>query len=88
MADINIPISESKKEIHKKMIEAVAQAKGDLQGTDEEGTFEIPIALGTIKGKYWIKDGNLEVDVTDKPFLVSKKMIKQALTDFLEKSNN
>lgn len=86
MADIRIPISESKSKIHEKMVKAVADAKGELTGNSEQGSFEIPVAIGTIKGHYAIADGEIVVDVTQKPMLVSKRMIQEALEDFLNQA--
>lgn len=84
MADFKIPIAASRTSIFAKMKAAVEEAKGELSGNEEHGSFRIPIALGTIEGQFSITNEVLEVTVTKKPMLVSRKMIKQALEDFLE----
>ncbi len=86
MADITIPLQEEKNSIHKKMTKAVAKAKGKLEGNEDNGNFEIPVAVGTIKGEYTINEDALEVKVTKKPMLVSNKMIQEALEKFLTSS--
>jgi hypothetical protein len=68
---------------------ARAQAKlgrhGTCQGTPEEGSFRGSTPIGRFSGHYRSLDGSgiLEVELTEKPWLISASWIEHELRRFL-----
>jgi hypothetical protein len=57
---------------------------GKFEGDSEHGFFGGRSAFGTIKGEYIsISDNELEIIITDKPFIVPYKMIEYRVREYL-----
>jgi len=70
--------------MYQKMKNAVLKAKGTFEGTTENGSFSIPIAIGKISGNYKLLENGIEVDITKKPFFLSTKKIKEELENYIK----
>ena len=84
MATIEISVETSRDSTYNRMKSAVQGAKGEFNGDSSAGSFEIPIKVGRIKGDYTLFDDKIVVDIRKKPFIVSNKMIEDALYKFME----
>ena len=84
MASFEIEVNTSKSSTYERMKTAVAQANGEFSGDENSGSFEIPVAVGRISGNYELHENRIAVDIRKKPFLVSMRMIEDALTGFIE----
>lgn len=68
---------------------AITEKSGRFNGDTSKGTFSLDTPIGDIHGSYLILSSpgspttNLEVTITDKPFLVSMKKIENTITEFL-----
>ena len=82
---IAIPIAEvkNKKELMEKARTALEKNNGKLTGDEHEGTFDLPIVIGHIKGNYTIDENTFHLEITHKPLLVSCKRIETELTKHL-----
>jgi len=85
MGKIKLDLDGNVEELFSKMKQAVSDVDGELQGDENTGSFVIPVAIGKIEGTYILTEEGMEIDVTKKPFLVSNKMIKEKLEEFLSK---
>ncbi len=83
MSDFQIPIHEDQSLVFEKMKEAIKQQDGELNGDHEKGSFIIPIAIGKVEGEYVINHDSIAINVTKKPMIVSKNMIKEAIQKFM-----
>ena len=68
---------------------AITEKGGRFNGDTSKGTFSLDTPIGDIQGSYLIlsnpgtPETNIEVTITDKPFLVSMKKIENTITEFL-----
>jgi len=63
---------------------AVKANGGSFSWDGVTGQLSVPSPLGTIKGNcQLVADREIEVDITDKPFLVSEKTIKSKIEEYL-----
>ena len=84
-SNFTIPLQKDVEETFNQMKSAVANAEGEFEGDKKEGNFSIPITLGKIEGSYKMRDGELEVNITKKPFFLSVKKLKEELKGFMLK---
>ncbi len=70
-------------EILEKAKQTVESQNGTFTGDDKEGKFNISVFGNTVIGAYTVIDQNLNIDITEKPFLVSCNMIESFLTSKL-----
>jgi hypothetical protein len=62
----------------------IAGNGGNFEGNTEHGCFDGRSALGAIKGEYIsISKNEIEIVITDKPFIVPYKMIECRVREFL-----
>ena len=78
-----IPIKSSLANINSSASIAITEASGTFTPTESGGTFVVPTFLGSIAGKFTLLAGNLNVTITDKPWLVSCGRIETELTSYL-----
>jgi hypothetical protein len=62
---------------------AIEKADGKLNGDDERGDFVVPTPAGKVTGTYAVAGQALEVDITDKPFIVPASTIEGQVRKFL-----
>jgi len=56
--------------------------KGDFQGDEQSGTFQLDI-MGKIVGKYQITGDQVHIEILEKPFLIGSGIINQTIKDYL-----
>jgi hypothetical protein len=60
---------------------------GTFAGDNSKGTFLIPTPLGSLSGNYSINVNQIKIEITEKPFVVSCKIIEQKLDEYLQSDN-
>ena len=63
---------------------AIENNGGDFTPTENGGSFDIPVPMGSIQGNFTWYEGIAQVDITGKPFFVSCDMIQSKLTEYLQ----
>lgn len=82
MADCNfsIPFSGDPKQVLNKARGAVQAQGGTLTGDDSNGQFQLSVFGSTIAGQYAVVGNELQVQITDKPFMVPCSTIESFLS--------
>lgn len=65
--------------IYSRAQNAIRSAGGTLEGNTETGTFNLPVFGSAIVGRYRTTPEAIEIEITDKPFLVTCGLIQQQL---------
>ncbi len=63
--------------------ETVESQSGSFTGDDTKGNFDVSVFGNTIVGSYVVEGNVLNIDITDKPFMVPCSMIESFLTSKL-----
>ena len=77
--NFSIPISGSPEQVLNKARSAVQGQGGTFTGDTTNGNFKVTVFGNTIAGTYNVLGENLNIDITDKPFLISCGMIENYL---------
>jgi len=80
----DISFTQSPKEVLAGAKSAIKGAKGHLEGDTSSGTFNVPVGIGDIEGKYTIAGSVIKIEIVKKPLLVSNKAIEKKLRSYLE----
>ena len=85
MADCNfsIPFSGGASNIIGKARKAVQGQGGNLTGDDNSGQFNVSVFGSTIAGNYTIAGNEMQIQVTDKPFMIPCSTIESYLKNHL-----
>ena len=85
MAACNFSVNFTKPvgEILAKAKETVESQEGNFNGDDTKGNFDVTVFGNTIIGAYTVEGNVLNIDITDKPFMVPCSMIESFLTSKL-----
>ena len=78
--NFSIPFTKPVEEILAKAKETVESQQGTFTGDSTKGNFDITVFGNTIVGKYVVEGNVLNIDITDKPFMVPCSMIESFLT--------
>ena len=81
MSSCNFTISFTKSvtEILAKAKKTVEAQGGNFTGNESTGNFDVSIFGNTVIGSYLFNGSQLNIDITDKPFLVPCNMIEKFL---------
>ena len=81
MSACNFTITFSKpvEEILAKAKKTVESQGGEFTGDTASGNFNVSVFGNTVVGAYSVDGNNLNIDITDKPFLVPCNMIESFL---------
>lgn len=74
--NFNIPISGSAQQVLNRARTAVQGQGGNFTGDETSGNFNVSVFGSTIKGSYTVVGNELNITITDKPFLVPCKTIE------------
>ena len=77
--NFSIPFSSSPEDVLKKARSAVQGQGGTFTGDTNNGDFKVSVFGNTIAGGYTVAGQQLNIVITDKPFLVSCGMIESYL---------
>jgi len=62
---------------------AIEKAGGKFNGDHDKGDFSVATPAGTVKGTYTVAGQDLQVQITDKPFIVPGSTIEAQVRKFL-----
>lgn len=74
--NFTIPFSKPVDEILAKAKKTVESQDGTFTGDTSSGHFNVSVFGNTVVGSYSVEGQNLNIDITDKPFLVPCNMIE------------
>ena len=77
--NFTIPFTKSVTEILEKAKKTVESQGGNFTGDENEGNFNVSIFGNTVVGSYIVKGEELNIDISEKPFLVPCNMIENFL---------
>lgn len=77
--NFNIEFTKSVAEILEKAKKTVEAQGGNFTGDESAGNFDVSIFGNTVVGSYSVNGNSLNIDITDKPFLVPCNMIENFL---------
>ena len=77
--NFTIPFTKSVTEILAKAKKTVEAQSGNFTGDENTGNFDVCIFGNTVIGSYAVQGQNLNIDITEKPFLVPCNMIENFL---------
>lgn len=77
--NFSIDFSKSVTEILNKAKTTVESQGGNFTGDESAGNFDVSIFGNTVVGSYVINGQSLNIDISDKPFLVPCSMIENFL---------
>ena len=69
--NFSIPVQGDASAMLGKARSAVQGQGGVFEGDENSGNFKVTVFGNTIAGAYTVSNGQLNLDITDKPFLVS-----------------
>ncbi len=81
--NFTIPFSKSVTEILEKAKKTIESQNGTFTGDENAGNFDVSIFGNTVIGSYSVNGQNLNIDITEKPFLVPCNMIESYLKNNL-----
>ena len=77
--NFSIPFTKSVTEILAKAKKTVEAQGGNFTGDETSGNFDVSIFGNTVIGSYAINGSELNINITEKPFLVPCNMIENFL---------
>ena len=77
--NFTVPFTKSATEILEKAKKTVEAQNGTFTGDTNSGRFDVSVFGNTVVGTYTVEGQNLNIDITDKPFLVPCNMIESFL---------
>jgi len=81
--NFTIPFTKSVTEILEKAKKTIESQSGNFTGDENAGNFDVSIFGNTVIGSYSVNGQNLNIDITEKPFLVPCNMIESYLKNNL-----
>ncbi len=79
MCSFSIPFIGNAENILQKAKAAIESQNGNFTGDTNSGNFEVSVFANSIKGYYNVSGQNLNLTITDKPFLISCSTIESIL---------
>lgn len=77
--NFSIPFSGEAETILNKARAAIESQNGNFSGDSTSGNFDVTVFANTIKGNYNVLGQNLNITITDKPFLIPCSTIESFL---------
>ena len=77
--NFTISFTKSVTDVLEKAKKTVESQGGNFTGDENEGNFNVSIFGNTVIGSYTVSGLSLNIDITDKPFLVPCNMIENFL---------
>jgi hypothetical protein len=81
--NFSVTFTKSAEEILAKAKETVESQEGNFAGNTTKRNFDVTVFGNTIVGTYVVEGQVLNIDITDKPFMVPCSMIESFLTSKL-----
>jgi hypothetical protein len=73
----------SPEELVRRVGDAVRGAGGSFSGDTAEGRYCLWTPIGSIAGNYLVSGQTIQIDVTDKPFILSCSLIEKKLNEYI-----
>jgi len=83
---MNVSITQDAESLVSKIRNWIEQEGGTFSGDTNSGCIVIKTFMGTVKGHYVVNGNDCELEITEKPFLVSNGIIESTIKDALEKT--
>ena len=77
--NFTIPFTKSVTEILEKAKKTIESQSGNFKGDENAGNFDVSIFGNTVIGSYTVTGQELNIDISEKPFLVPCNMIESFL---------
>jgi hypothetical protein len=81
--DFSIPFSGNTEDVLAKAKKAVQNQGGNFTGDTNKGDFDVSVFGNTIVGNYTVSGQTLNINITDKPFIVPCSAIESFLKNQL-----
>lgn len=81
--NFTIPFTKSVTEILEKAKKTIESQSGNFTGDENAGNFDVSIFGNTVIGSYTVTGQELNIDISEKPFLVPCNMIESFLKNQL-----
>ena len=81
--NFTIPFTKSVTEILEKAKKTIESQSGNFKGDENSGNFDVSIFGNTVIGSYTVTGQELNIDISEKPFLVPCNMIESFLKNQL-----
>lgn len=81
--NISINFNGSADQITKMAQQAISGEGGSFSGDDAAGKFVIPSPLGKVEGSYLVDNQSFNINISDKPFLLSCNRIEEELRKYI-----
>ncbi len=81
--NFSVPFSGPSVDILDKAHETIKSQNGTFTGDENTGHFDVSVFGNTVKGSYSVNGQILEIEITEKPFLVPCSMIESFLVNKL-----
>ena len=78
--NFNIPFTGQAQDILQKAKSTVESQGGSFNGDEASGNFNVSVFGNTIVGSYLVQGTNLDITISEKPFMVPCSMIESFLT--------
>jgi hypothetical protein len=78
----------SAEELVRRIGDAVRNAGGNFAGDTSEGRYSIHTPIGPIAGAYTVSGQTIQIDVTDKPIILSCSMIRKKLNEYVQQARS
>ena len=75
----SVPFTKNASDILSKAKQTVEGQGGTFTGNEQSGNFNVSVFGNTITGAYTVNGQNLDIVITDKPFMVPCSMIESYL---------
>jgi hypothetical protein len=71
-------------ELVRRVGDAVRNAGGNFSGDTAEGHYSVWTPIGSVSGTYAVSGQSIQIDVTDKPIVLSCSLIEKKLNEYLQ----
>jgi hypothetical protein len=78
----------SAEELVRRVDEAIVNAGGEFDGDSTEGAYYVPTPVGAIMGTYIVTGQTIQIDVTQKPVILTCNMIGGKLSDIVRRAHS
>ena len=78
----------SAEDLVRRVDEAIEKAGGEFSGDSSDGAYYIPTPIGPIMGTYTVTGQTIQIEVTQKPVILTCNMIGSKLSDIVRRAHS
>jgi hypothetical protein len=71
-------------ELIRRVGDAVRGAGGNFAGDTEGGRYSVWTPIGSVSGTYFVSGQTIQIDVNDKPIVLSCSLIEKKLNEYIQ----